>query len=145
MRIFPLRKGFRPFNDLVPQHPRPRRCRLQLECLEGRIVPTWIGATSGLTNDAAHNYNNPANWVGGVIDDSFAGVTFTTHTNLYLSANRTTGAGGLNLNYNGGIDLTLLSNSATTRTLTLAGPVAGDYGGAANSRIVSLGSPTNPL
>ena len=33
---------------------------------------------------------NPANWAGGVIDDSFAGVTFTTHTTLYLSANRTT-------------------------------------------------------
>lgn len=145
MRILPLRKSLGSARNLLQRRSRPRRYQLHLECLEPRTVPTWIGATTGLTNDAAHNYNNPANWAGGVIDDSFAGVTFTTHTNLYFTGNRTTGATGLNLNYNGNVDLTLLSSSSTVRTLTLAGPVAGDFGGAANSRIVSLGLPTNPL
>lgn len=92
-----------------------------VEALEVRILFTWIGATSGSTNDAAHRYDNPANWAGGVIDDSFAGVTFASDTTLFLNANRTIGASGLNLSYLGGGDLAIRSASGTARTLTLAG------------------------
>ena len=79
--------------------------RLRLEELEPRVVPTWMGATSGTTNDAAHAYLNTANWAGGTIDDSFSGVTFTANTTLFLNADHTTLAAGLNLNYNGAFDL----------------------------------------
>lgn len=104
----------------------------------------WIGATSGTSNDAAHDYNNTANWSGGVIDDSFAGVTLSGNTTLYFSASRTTGAGGMNLGYSGNFDLTLKSSSTTTRTLTLAGNLSGDLG-AGNSRTVTLGDAANRL
>jgi autotransporter-associated beta strand protein len=97
-----------------------------------------------MSNDPNHDYNNLANWAGNVIDDSFAGVTFATNTTLYFSANRTAAA-GLNLNYSGNVDLTFVSNSTTPMTLTLGGPIAGDFGGAANQRFVYLGSSTNPL
>ncbi|HEX8323555.1 MAG TPA: autotransporter-associated beta strand repeat-containing protein, partial [Tepidisphaeraceae bacterium] len=106
---------------------------------------SWIGATTGSTNDAAHDYNNTANWAGGVIDDSFNGVTLTANTTLYLSANRTTGAAGLDLNYNGAFDLTIQSNSVTTRTLTLGtGGIFGSFGGG-NSRMVTIGNVTNAV
>src|SRR3954466_12280461 len=84
-----------------------------LECLEWRVLFSWIGATSGTTNDAAHNYNSTANWAGGVIDDSFSGVTLSANTTLYFTANRTVGASGLNLNYSGNVNLTFMSSSAT--------------------------------
>jgi hypothetical protein len=90
-----------------------------LETLESRVMLTWIGATSGSTNDAAHDYNNTANWAGGVIDDSFSGVNFGVGAVLYLSANRTTGSSGLNLSYTGGGTLTFASSDPSTpRTFT---------------------------
>src|SRR5262245_39314834 len=72
------------------------RRRICLEPLEQRALLTWIGATSGVTNDAAHDYNDPNNWAGGVIDDSFNGVNFAAgSTTLYFSADRTTTAAGM--------------------------------------------------
>ena len=115
----------------------------ELSDYRGQLV--WTGALSGATNDSAHDYNNPANWAGGVIDDSFSGVTFTAGTTLYLSADHTTGASGLNLAYSGNFDLAFQSNSATPHTLTLGGDLTGDFGGAANHRTVTLGNATNVL
>src|SRR4051812_5805721 len=83
-----------------------------LETLESRQLFAWVGATSGSTSDAAHDYNNTSNWLGGVIDDSFAGATLTANTTLYFSANRT--APGLDLGYNGNFDLAFQSSNATT-------------------------------
>jgi len=111
------------------------------EGLETRRLFSWIGATSGTTDDAAHNYNNPANWTGGVIGNSFSGTTLTGNTTLYLTSNVSTGSSGLNLGYSGNYDLTLASSSSQTRTLTLNGAVTGDFGGSANSRTVSIGAP----
>jgi autotransporter-associated beta strand protein len=119
--------------------------RATLEPLENRVLLSWTGATSGDTNDAAHDYNNTANWSGGTIDDSFAGVTLAGDTTLYFSANHTTGSSGLNLGYAGDYDLSLQSDSSTTRTLTLAGDVSGNYGGSGNSRSVVVGDSTNGL
>ncbi len=110
-----------------------------MESLERRLLFTWTGATSGSTNDAAHQYNNVANWAGGVIDDSFSGVTFTANTTIYFTANRTTGASGLNLGYSGNFNLTFMSSTVTTRTLTLAGNISS---GVANQS-VTLGDVTN--
>ena len=116
----------------------------ELSGYRGQLV--WIGATSGNTNDSSHDYNNTANWAGGTIDDSFSGVTFTGNTTLYFSANRTTGASGLNLNYSGAVDLTLMSNSSTARTLTLGGTgITGDFGGSSNSQTVTFGDATNAV
>ncbi len=65
-----------------------RAIGITLEPLESRILLSWVGATSGSTNDAAHSYNNTANWSGGTINDSFAGVTFSANTTIYLSGGR---------------------------------------------------------
>jgi autotransporter-associated beta strand protein len=116
-----------------------RAARAIIEPLERRILFTWIGAVTGNTNNAAHHYNTAANWAGGIIDDSFAGVTFTGNTTLYFTANRTTGAAGLNLGYSGSFGLTFMSSNAATRTLTLAGNVSA---GVAN-QTVTLGDVTN--
>ena len=102
---------------------RHRAIGVALESLESRILFTWIGATSGNTNNAAHQYNNVANWSSGVIEDSFAGATFTANTTLFFTASHTTGAGGLNLGYSGNFNLTLMSSSTTTWTLTLGGNI----------------------
>jgi autotransporter-associated beta strand protein len=104
-----------------------------VEDLEERTVPAWIGAMSGTTNDAAHNYNNTANWALNTIDDSFALVNFTAATTLYLSANRTTGATGLNLSFTGG-PLTLESNAVPPPTAGGSGPANPPY-------FLSLGGP----
>ena len=102
---------------------------------------TWIGATTGTTNDASHLYNNTANWAGGVIDNSFSGVTFTGNTTLYFNAGLTTGASGLTFGYSGNFNLTLESSSTTTQTLTLGGGISGAYGGSS----VTIGNATNNL
>ena len=47
---------------------------------------TWIGASSGNTNDSVHLYTNTSNWAGGTIDDTFASsFTFTAPTTLYFA------------------------------------------------------------
>jgi autotransporter-associated beta strand protein len=102
---------------------------------------SWIGAVTGNTNDAAHIYNNAANWVGGVIDNSFSGVTFTGNTTLYFNASLTSGAAGINLGYSGGFNLTFESSSTTTQTLTLAGNITGAFGGAS----VTIGNAADGL
>jgi len=126
---------------MMSARPRTRAVRAVLEPLERRILLTWIGATTGTTDDAAHLYNNTANWAGGVIDNSFAGVTLTGATTLYFNAGLTTGAGGLNLGYSGNYNLTLESSSATAQTLTLAGGISGTFGGSS----VTIGDPSNNL
>jgi autotransporter-associated beta strand protein len=114
-----------------------------LESLESRILFSWIGATSGTTNDSAHTYNNTANWAGGVIDDSFSGVNFTANTTLYLNASRTTASSGLNLNYNGNYNVSLQSSSSTAQTLTINGGVTDSVGG--YTRTITLGNASNAL
>ncbi|MGD0464871.1 MAG: Ig-like domain repeat protein, partial [Tepidisphaeraceae bacterium] len=118
---------------------RHRAIGTALEPLEKRILLTWIGALSGNTNDAAHQYNNAANWSSGAIEDSFAGATFTGNTTLYFTANHTTGAGGLNLGYSGNYSLTFMSSSTTASTLTLDGSISA---GVANQS-VTIGDVTN--
>jgi autotransporter-associated beta strand protein len=122
----------------IPQR-LARAVRAAMERLEPRLLFTWIGATSGATNDAAHNFNNLSNWAGGTIDDSFAGVTLTANTTLYLSANTTTATTGLNLGYTGNFSLTFLSSSTTARTLTLAGDMASSPA----NQTVTIGDTTN--
>jgi autotransporter-associated beta strand protein len=85
----------------------------------------WIGATTGATNDAAHNYNNTTNWSGGVIDDLFpATLSLTGNLTLYLHDDHATGADGFRGLYNdgGSGNLTLQANTGT-RTLYLNGPL----------------------
>jgi RHS repeat-associated protein len=130
------------------QRGRIRRERIQraigtaLEPLESRILLSWTGATSGSTNDAAHNYNNTANWSGGTINDSFAGATFSANTTIYLSAARTTASTGLNVGYSGNFNLTIESSSSTAETLTINGGIKDSVGG---TRTITLGNATNPL
>jgi autotransporter-associated beta strand protein len=121
--------------------PRARAIGAVLEALERRILMTWIGATSGTTDDTSHLYNDPANWAGGVIDNSFSGVTFTANTTLYFNAPVTTGGSGINLGYSGNFSLTFESASTTTETLTLGGGISGTFGGSS----VTFGDPSNQL
>jgi autotransporter-associated beta strand protein len=115
----------------------------RLEHLQPRILFSWIGATSGSTNDFAHDYNNIFNWSGGVINDDFSTVTLTANTTIYFTTNRTT-SGNLNLGYSGNFNLTLESSGLLGHTLAINGGVTGDFGGAANGRTVTIGS-TNAL
>jgi autotransporter-associated beta strand protein len=146
-----LRARLAAIGDRRPPGNRKRRARGQiqraigiaLEPLESRILLSWIGATSGSTNDAAHNYNNTANWSGGVINDSFAGATFSANTTLFVSASRTTVSTGLNLNYSGNINLTIESSSVTAETLTINGGITDSLGG--TTRTITLGNATNVL
>lgn len=121
-----------------------RAIRTVMEPLESRILYSWTGATSGSTNDSSHDYNNVANWSGGVINDDFSASTLTSNTTIYFSASRTTTA-GMNLGYAGNFDLTFKSSSGTARTLTLSGNITGDFGGAGNGRVVTIGDATNTL
>jgi fibronectin-binding autotransporter adhesin len=137
-----LEVAARPATAAAPADARLPLSLGQLAGYTGDLI--WTGATTGTTNNAAHNYNNIANWAGGVIDDSFAGVTLTGGLTLYMSAARTTGASGLNLGYSGNYDLTIESSSTTAQTLTLGGNETGDFGGA-NNRTVTLGNTTDPV
>jgi regulator of RNase E activity RraB len=120
-----------------------RAIRAALEPLESRILLSWIGATSGSTNDAAHNYNNTANWSGGVINDSFAGSALSANTTIYVTASRTTASTGLNLNYTGNFNLTIESSSTTAQTITINGGITDSLGG--TTRTITLGNATNVL
>ncbi|MGN6369692.1 MAG: PKD domain-containing protein, partial [Phycisphaerae bacterium] len=113
----------------------------QLANYQGDLV--WIGATSGSTIDSSHTYNNSANWQGGVIDDSFSGVTLTGNLTLYLTSTRNASS-GMNFGYNGNFDLTVKSDSTTSRSITLGNDITGNFGGT-NNRTVTIGDPTNPV
>ena len=118
--------------------------RSVIERLETRKLFSWIGATSGSTNDLSHDYNNPFNWTLFIINDDFSSANLTANTTIYLNSDRTT-LGSLNLGYSGNFDLTFASNSTTARNLILTGGVTGDFGGSANGRTVTIGSTTNPV
>ena len=95
---------------------------LALLLAAGTAQAVWIGATSGTTNDDAHNYTNVANWADGVIDDDFRNVTFTGETLLNFTCDHATGPGGLNTSYIGGQKFRLGSSpSSTIYTLALNG------------------------
>jgi autotransporter-associated beta strand protein len=120
------------------------RASFYLERLEPRLHFTWIGATSGNANNAAHDYDNLLNWLGGIIDNNFSTVTLSSNTTIYVAASTPT-LGGFNLGYAGNYDLTFESSSSTAQTLTLNGGITGDFGGSANDRTVTFGSAANPL
>ena len=79
----------------------------------------WIGATSGTTNDNAHNYTNTVNWADGVIDDILPN-TFTGKTTFYFTGAHATGPAGMTLNYLG-YEHTFQKVGAVPQTLTLNG------------------------
>ena len=120
---------------------KQRAVRFVAEAMERRLLMTWTGAVSGSTNDSAHLYNNTANWAGGIIDDSFSGVTLTANTVLYFNAARTTTASGLNLSYGGNYNLSFASTNTSAQTLTLGGDITATFGGP----LVTIGDPTNTL
>ncbi len=103
----------------------------------------WVGAINLANNDTVHSYLNSANWVNGTINDSFANVTLTDNTTLFFNANRST-PGDMIFTYGSGQkSLSLVSDSATARTLALNGNVTVNILGGSNS--VYFGSATKPL
>lgn len=105
----------------------------------------WTGATTGTTIDNPHRYLLTGNWAGATIDDSFAGVTLTGNTRLYLNGNHTTTA-GMNFGYGGAFGLRLLAEDTTVRTLTLSGNISGDFGGTSDQTAsIGLLGASNPL
>ena len=87
----------------------------------------WNGASSGTTYAAGNerDYDLPGNWVSSAIDDSFSGFLLTGDLTVTLDLVRTTVAGGLNLNYDGNYNLTLVGVTSS-RILMLGGPVSAD-------------------
>jgi len=105
----------------------------------------WNGASTGdgYAVGNTYDYNQTTNWVGSTIDDSLAGFILTGNLTLSLDANRTTVATGLNLTYSGAYNLSLLSDSATTRTLTLGGNVVADA--LDGDQTITIGSASRPV
>jgi len=87
----------------------------------------WTGASSGTSYSAGGvgDYDNTGNWASGAIDDSFSAFTLTGDLTVTLDNVRTTGAGGLNLDYAGAYNLTL-AGVTSSRVLTLGGNVSAD-------------------
>ena len=91
---------------------------LALLLAAGTAQAVWIGATSGTTDDAAHDYTNTNNWENFVIDDVLPN-TFTANTQLRFKKDHATGTNGLTLNYQSRENT--LGVSGDPRTLTLNG------------------------
>ena len=104
---------------------------------------SWVGAINEAANDSVHQYDNAANWVGNAVTDSFANVTLTDDTTLYLAGDHAT-AGDLTLTYGSGQKfLAFQSTTSAGHTFTLNGNVNLATLGGANSVYFSV--PVRPL
>ena len=96
---------------------------LALLLAAGTARAVWIGATSGTTDDDAHDYTNTNNWENGVIDDVITN-TITANMTLYFKRDHATGPNGMDMRVNSSsttIRTFALKNSGGTHTLTLNG------------------------
>lgn len=128
-----------------------KRVRNHFNLLTGCLVATllvagaqpasaiWQGASSGdaYVSGNTYDYDATGNWVGASIDDSFSSFALTGPLTVSLDLARTTVGTGLNLTYNGDFDLTLASNNATPKAITLGGDVTADA--VDGSRLISIG------
>ncbi len=91
--------------------------------IAGTARGEWMippGASTGTTDDDAHRYTNPANWVGGVIDDVIStNYPMTGTFTLFFGADRTTTANGVQIN--AGTTVGTFVGTGGNRTLTLMG------------------------
>lgn len=83
-------------------------------------------------------YTDPANWVGGSINNTFS-TNPTSGLNVTWNADYTM-TGALSLSYTGGQNITLRSDSGTPRTIRMAGDWTRGGGGT-----VTIGTVANPL
>ena len=98
---------------------------LALLLAAGTARAVWIGATSGTTNDDAHEYTNTNNLENGIIDDVITN-TITAHTTLWFKRDHATGPSGLRLEMSSNSTTVrnfLLDDSGGTYTLTLNGDI----------------------
>jgi len=83
-------------------------------------------------------YTDPANWVGGTINNTFSS-NWTSGMNVSWDADYTM-SGGINMSATGGLDVTFRSDSATARTIKMAGNWTRSGGGT-----MTIGTVDNPL
>lgn len=107
----------------------------------------WLippGATSGdsYAADNGYDYNATTNWNGGTIDDDFSTLGLTGALTISLNAGRPT-AGLLNMTLTGASDFSLLSDSATSRAITLGGDVTADV--TDGSQTITIGTTARPV
>lgn len=111
------------------------------------LVGVFASATAAFADPATgwkqtaagtYVYDNPDNWVGGIVNGVFgndltlAGAQTITFTNDYTLAN------GLTINYAGNYAMTFQSNGTGAKTLTLGGDISEALQGNA-SAIVTIG------
>jgi len=111
--------------------------------IAGTARGEWDGAKSLATDDDAHRYTNPANWVGEVIDDVIStNYPMTANFTLYFGEDRTTTANGVEIRV-GSYQGTYVGTGGS-RTLTLMGDFRYLQGGNATWGVTALPD-ANPL
>ncbi len=123
---------------------RPRGIRVLL-ILAGFATASLAGAaTTGFKQTATgpHDYNDPANWVDGVINGLWDALLTLESPQTITFAEDTTLATGLVFNHAGNHALSLTSNTTTTRRLTPGGDVIVGNNSTAN---VNLGHTSRRL
>lgn len=106
----------------------------------------WFAAPGSLRAQWSQNgsvgpflYTDPANWVGGIIDNTFSTAP-ANNLNVTWDADYTF-TGGISLSYTGSNGITFRSDSATPRTLTMAGNWVRSNG----AGTTTIGTVANPL
>ena len=112
------------------------------------FLSAFLGAAASLsaqvtgfngTGAGPYDYNNVANWVDETINGIWdSTLTLTANQFVTFGSNANLGT-GLNFLYSGNFDVTLQSDGAADRTITLGGDI---YVSPASNRIITLGSPT---
>jgi autotransporter-associated beta strand protein len=84
-----------------------------------------LAQTTGFNQTGAgpFDYNNPANWVGGIINGAWDVSLTTTATQTATFGTNATLSTNLNFGYTGNFDLTLRSDGTVDRTITLGGDI----------------------
>lgn len=108
-----------------------------LVALPGLADPAtgWLQTAAG-----TYDYNNPANWVGGVVNGVFGSDLTLAGAQTITFSEDTTLPDGLTCDFGGGYVITFASDGASNPTITLGGDIS--VGAAAKNCGVTFGSAT---
>ncbi len=108
-----------------------------LVALPGLADPAtgWLQTAAG-----TYDYNDPANWVGGVVNGVFGSDLTLAGAQTITFSEDTTLSSGLTCDFGGGYVITFASDGASNPTITLGGNIS--VGAAAKNCGVTFGSAT---